>query len=542
MLISHRKQFIYTKTAKTAGTSVESYFEKYCMPEGEWTPLHDRESHVSTAGIIGWRGSNRPKSEPWFHHMPAKMIKAQIGDEIWNRYFKFCVVRNPFDKAVSAFFHFKKYREAAGEKPRYKSLMQRIIHRIRPAPQFASISAEFEYWLKTGNIRSDRDRYTIDERFCVDEVIRYEHLHSDLEKVCQRIGIAWEPDRLPEFKKGIRDKTVGLAELYTPRSIRIISKLFAYELERFGYQPPELRATAPAHERVNEPRANPLVNLLRKAKERVPGNHQRRIERETRRVTQVFAGELQPVLIHTYGKVGSTAIQTAIKPICGFGAFQTHFISEQGIAEARVTHQDHGRDPVHLQVGEALRQAMAAHPEKVVRVITLVREPVARAISNLFENPVLLLGEEGQDLSKLPLERLVAIATEQVRASLDYTERWFDRELSGLFGFDFFATPFDCDTGFTTHAVGRVRLLSGKLEKLSTNGGRFIGEFLGLPAAIDIPHRRTREATGEAKLYDQVRRSLKLPSAFLDEIYASRTCRHFYTPAEIGRFRTLWQA
>lgn len=35
MLISHRKRFIFTKTAKTAGTSVESYFEQYCMPEGE---------------------------------------------------------------------------------------------------------------------------------------------------------------------------------------------------------------------------------------------------------------------------------------------------------------------------------------------------------------------------------------------------------------------------------------------------------------------------------------------------------------------------
>ena len=40
MLISHRKQFIYTKTAKTAGTSVESYFEKYCMPEGKWQFSH----------------------------------------------------------------------------------------------------------------------------------------------------------------------------------------------------------------------------------------------------------------------------------------------------------------------------------------------------------------------------------------------------------------------------------------------------------------------------------------------------------------------
>jgi hypothetical protein len=74
---------------------------------------------------------------------------------------------------------------------------------------------------------------------------------------------------------------------------------------------------------------------------------------------------------------------------------------------------------------------MAEHPDKVVRVITLVRDPVARAVSNLFENPVLLLGENGGDLRKMPVEQVVEIAAEQIRSSLDYTERWFDRELSG---------------------------------------------------------------------------------------------------------------
>jgi hypothetical protein len=31
MLVSHLKKFIFTKTKKTAGTSVESVFEPYCM-------------------------------------------------------------------------------------------------------------------------------------------------------------------------------------------------------------------------------------------------------------------------------------------------------------------------------------------------------------------------------------------------------------------------------------------------------------------------------------------------------------------------------
>lgn len=53
MLVSHRKKFIYTKTVKAAGTSVVSYFEKSCMPEGAWEFAHFRDEYVSEEGILG---------------------------------------------------------------------------------------------------------------------------------------------------------------------------------------------------------------------------------------------------------------------------------------------------------------------------------------------------------------------------------------------------------------------------------------------------------------------------------------------------------
>ncbi|KPA10844.1 hypothetical protein MHK_008953, partial [Candidatus Magnetomorum sp. HK-1] len=47
MLVSHRHKFIYTKTFKTAGTSVESYFEPFCMNDGEWSRSHPRDQYIS---------------------------------------------------------------------------------------------------------------------------------------------------------------------------------------------------------------------------------------------------------------------------------------------------------------------------------------------------------------------------------------------------------------------------------------------------------------------------------------------------------------
>jgi hypothetical protein len=89
VLISHRYRFIYTKTVKTAGTSVESYFERFCMPEGEWAYSHAREEYESPSGIIGYRGPEEPPKSKWYNHMPAELIRQQIGTEIWNSYFKF---------------------------------------------------------------------------------------------------------------------------------------------------------------------------------------------------------------------------------------------------------------------------------------------------------------------------------------------------------------------------------------------------------------------------------------------------------------------
>jgi len=221
MLISHRKQFIFTKTFKTAGTSIESYFEPWCMHEGEWRVRHQRPQYVSEAGIIGFRGLPVPDDVRWWNHMPAQQIKERIGDAVWDRYFKFCPVRNPFDKMVSAFFYFC-----------FPNYEQEIRRKNIP------VSELFKAWLKQTEHKFDRDKYIIDGRFCLDAVIRYEHLHEDLKSICRRLDVAYDPSRLPRFKSEFRRAEYSLADLYTPKSVDIVARMYDYEIERFGYEFP----------------------------------------------------------------------------------------------------------------------------------------------------------------------------------------------------------------------------------------------------------------------------------------------------------------
>jgi hypothetical protein len=220
MLVSHRRRFIYTKTHKTAGTSVESYFEPYCMPEGQWAQVHLREEHISSAGIIGARLAEIPEGCLWWHHMPAARIRKQLGEEIWNSYFKFCVVRNPYDKAVSEFF----FRKARGI--------------IAAAPNQADAES-FEQWLAASGPTNDRAKYLIKDQFCLDDVIRYESLADDLQRVCSRLDVAWEPARLPEFKKGIRPSGIVLADFYTEKAKELVRAAYEFEFSHFGYSFPD---------------------------------------------------------------------------------------------------------------------------------------------------------------------------------------------------------------------------------------------------------------------------------------------------------------
>lgn len=230
MLISHRHRFIYTKTSKTAGTSVESYFEPFCMPEGSWQQSHERETVETEAGIVGYRG-NDTRSQKWHGHMPAKQIRDQIGLGIWDAYFKFCVVRDPFDKAVSA-FHFAEYMQDQ------RRGLQKLLIKAKRLVRGSSPEKRFRKWIARGRFKDDRDKYMIDGEVCIDYFIRFEALADGIRQVCELLGLPFEPERLPGFKTGIRPKDRDLTGYYDKATARRIAEQFDWEIRTFGYRPP----------------------------------------------------------------------------------------------------------------------------------------------------------------------------------------------------------------------------------------------------------------------------------------------------------------
>ena len=222
MLVSHSKKFIFLKSKKTAGTTVEIFFEEFCRPyakmylEGdEWT-----SSIESKEGIIGARGTSA-KNAKYYNHKTAEELRADLGNDIWNAYYKFSIVRNPYDELISRFWFL------LDQKTRISLLDAGI----------GATQREFKKWVMIQeNLNSHI--YLIDGSLAVDFLIRFEFLEDDVERVCSRLKVNKEISQLQKFKSGIRPRE-GIwslnSEYFDSDSIAHVKTHFDWELTRFNY-------------------------------------------------------------------------------------------------------------------------------------------------------------------------------------------------------------------------------------------------------------------------------------------------------------------
>ena len=214
MIISHRHRFIFIKTTKCAGTSVEIALSRFCGPEDIITPISPvDEEHRKALGFRGnqnWGGS-KPGDRRYRRHMGASAIRQRVGLECWESYFKFTITRNPFDRAVSEYF----WRYRNGVIPRFSEFCD--------SP-----------WLARLN-QKGFGLYTINGRVAVDEVCRFENLESDLEAVRLQLGLA-DSLSLPQAKSGVRPVNSQHQSIIGEPQRRIVERTFAHELALHHYE------------------------------------------------------------------------------------------------------------------------------------------------------------------------------------------------------------------------------------------------------------------------------------------------------------------
>ena len=78
-IISHSKKFIFVKTNKTAGTSVEIALSKYCDENDIITQITMNDEKFREK--LGYRGQQNHMNGKYYNHMPIFEISDYIGEE-----------------------------------------------------------------------------------------------------------------------------------------------------------------------------------------------------------------------------------------------------------------------------------------------------------------------------------------------------------------------------------------------------------------------------------------------------------------------------
>lgn len=222
VMVSHTKEFIFLKTRKTAGTSIEMVLEPFCRPPGakvtEKTP-----TLKSAAGIVGRRLTPRPRWQrllrlrDWYNHMPAFEVRSALGAAQWDRYQKIATIRNPFDLAVSR-YHWELARRGLPE-----------------TDDFAQTRARFREMLMSGQFDGDHAIVHIGNNYVVNHMIRFETMQGDLDQLMQRLDPGAPPVIVPHTKKTSNRRKHPVAEYYDTDGIAAIRKSASWVFDRFGY-------------------------------------------------------------------------------------------------------------------------------------------------------------------------------------------------------------------------------------------------------------------------------------------------------------------
>lgn len=207
LIISHKHKFIFIKTNKTAGTSIEIALSKFCGSDDIITPIDEKDEKIRQE--FGYRGPQNYTG--FYNHISAEEIKEKIDKKVWKEYFKFCVERNPWDRFIS-FYYFKNPKEPRPELSTY--IDDPIVNNLK----------KYGY-----------HNYTINDEIVVDKICLYENLKEDLKEVSKLLELPTTLE-LPNAKAGFRKDKRPYKEVLSTYIEKKIVKIFSEEIALFNYE------------------------------------------------------------------------------------------------------------------------------------------------------------------------------------------------------------------------------------------------------------------------------------------------------------------
>ena len=207
-MISHDHKCIFVHIPKTGGASIESLL---------W-PGERRQSDLWMGLISKYRNKYQTGG---LQHLFATQIRDHVGRNVFDRYFKFSLVRNPWDKAVSQFSYMSErpdLMEYVGMKEgcsfkKYLELIQKKVH-VQWDEQYKFV-------------------YDDNLELLVDYFGRFENIENEAKEIFSRLNLQF--DHLPHSNRSGRQNFLSY---WDNESLKIVASIYKNDIEIFGYSFP----------------------------------------------------------------------------------------------------------------------------------------------------------------------------------------------------------------------------------------------------------------------------------------------------------------
>jgi len=166
-------------------------------------------------------------------HPPWSWYASNYPDR-WDSYLKFTVVRNPWDRFVSAYIYARTktsywHNEQIGLHPNYTLLAEKSFEEcceiaLNQREKLRHESWCPQHWWIAEEVNG---RY----RQMVDLVLRLERLDEDMELLWEQLGIP--PMNLPHINSSKHD---DYRSYYNERTASIIEDIYSVDIELLGYE------------------------------------------------------------------------------------------------------------------------------------------------------------------------------------------------------------------------------------------------------------------------------------------------------------------
>lgn len=217
MLISNSHQFIFFHIGKTAGMSMRGVLQKY-----EQEPERFKIPRPQPLTATGEPNRFYDVWRTLLLHARAREAQQELPDEVFNGYFKFAFVRNPWDWQVSV-YHFilreptSSTHEAVKACGSFSNYLEWVVKTDAPYPK--------------GITKLQSEMITdANGKLLVDFLGRYESLAADFDRIRDKLGIA---ERLPHVNKSQHE---DYRNYYNDHTRDLVAKHFQTDIALFGYE------------------------------------------------------------------------------------------------------------------------------------------------------------------------------------------------------------------------------------------------------------------------------------------------------------------